>query len=175
MFRPYEAAVEQAKKEETLVPIRIDLESDGYKVRDTFTWNMNGKKKRDFICGEKESLTECCMVETSITPEQFAEITCDDLRLPASTFSPLIAANIREQIQEFFDNASSMVKDEDEEEANAYEEISKYKKQKLQTESMNTLEEKSTDNTHKKNFELRTLIKVHLIKGYPTITLNFIS
>jgi hypothetical protein len=33
---------EQANKEEMLVPIRLDLENDGYKIRDTFTWNMNG-------------------------------------------------------------------------------------------------------------------------------------
>lgn len=34
---------EQANKEETLVPIRLDVENDGYKIRDTFTWNINGK------------------------------------------------------------------------------------------------------------------------------------
>lgn len=41
-LRPYETIVEQANKEETLVPIRLDIEHDGYKLRDTFTWNMNG-------------------------------------------------------------------------------------------------------------------------------------
>lgn len=43
LFRPNEVIAEQATKEEILVPIRLDLENDGYKVRDTFTWNMNGK------------------------------------------------------------------------------------------------------------------------------------
>lgn len=40
---PAEAIKEQATKEDVLVPIRIDLEHEGYKLRDTFTWNLNGK------------------------------------------------------------------------------------------------------------------------------------
>lgn len=40
---PLEAMNEQAEKEDTLVPIRIELEHEGYKLRDTFTWNLNGK------------------------------------------------------------------------------------------------------------------------------------
>jgi hypothetical protein len=38
------ALEEQAKKEDTLVPIRIELEHEGYKLRDTFTWNLHGKR-----------------------------------------------------------------------------------------------------------------------------------
>lgn len=34
---------EQNQKEERLVPIRIDLEAEGYRLSDTFTWNLNGK------------------------------------------------------------------------------------------------------------------------------------
>ncbi|KAF1805998.1 hypothetical protein FB192DRAFT_1270447 [Mucor lusitanicus] len=86
----YQHCLEQANKEEMLVPIRLDLEIDGYKIRDTFTWNMN---------------------ESSITPEQFADITCEDLRLPPTVFSHLIAASIKEQIQEYFLNASNHAKD----------------------------------------------------------------
>lgn len=37
---------EQSTKEDSLVPIRLEFEADGYKVRDTFTWNLNGKKKK---------------------------------------------------------------------------------------------------------------------------------
>lgn len=43
--RSYETSIEQMNSEETLIPIRLDVENDGYKIRDTFTWNMNGKKK----------------------------------------------------------------------------------------------------------------------------------
>jgi hypothetical protein len=37
-----DALNEQAVKEDVLVPIRIELEHEGYKLRDTFTWNLNG-------------------------------------------------------------------------------------------------------------------------------------
>lgn len=42
-YSPLEALKEQATKEDSLVPIRIELEHEGYKLRDTFTWNLNGK------------------------------------------------------------------------------------------------------------------------------------
>jgi hypothetical protein len=45
-----EALEEQAKKEDTLVPIRIELEHEGYKLRDTFTWNLHGKITLDGMC-----------------------------------------------------------------------------------------------------------------------------
>lgn len=32
----------QASEEEELVPIRIELDVNGHRLRDTFTWNMNG-------------------------------------------------------------------------------------------------------------------------------------
>ncbi|CAG8560623.1 2258_t:CDS:2 [Acaulospora colombiana] len=68
-----------AEKEDNLVPIRLEIDgADGYKLRDTFTWNVN---------------------ETYITPEHFAEVLCDDLRFPASTFAPLIVKQIRDQLQ----------------------------------------------------------------------------
>lgn len=33
---------ENALQSEVLVPIRLDMEIDGHKLRDTFTWNKNG-------------------------------------------------------------------------------------------------------------------------------------
>ena len=33
---------EAAKQNEDLIPIRLDIEIDGQKLRDTFTWNKNG-------------------------------------------------------------------------------------------------------------------------------------
>lgn len=44
---------ENASQHECLVPIRLDMELEGQKLRDTFTWNKN---------------------ESLITPEQFAEV-----------------------------------------------------------------------------------------------------
>lgn len=44
-FDDHDPAVihENAAQAEALVPIRLDMEIDGQKLRDAFTWNMNGK------------------------------------------------------------------------------------------------------------------------------------
>lgn len=36
--------IENAAQSEALVPIRLDMEIEGQKLRDTFTWNRNGLK-----------------------------------------------------------------------------------------------------------------------------------
>ncbi len=33
---------ENASNTEVLVPVRLDMEIDGYKLRDCFSWNKNG-------------------------------------------------------------------------------------------------------------------------------------
>ncbi|KAI1291807.1 SWI/SNF-related matrix-associated actin-dependent regulator of chromatin subfamily B member 1-A [Halotydeus destructor] len=71
---------ECAEQSEILVPIRLDMEIEGHKLRDTFTWNKN---------------------EQNITPEQFAEVLCDDLDLPAAPFVTPIAQSIRQQIEAY--------------------------------------------------------------------------
>ena len=40
---------ENAKQPDVLVPIRLDMEIDGHKLRDTFTWNKNGNCKSIFM------------------------------------------------------------------------------------------------------------------------------
>lgn len=67
-----------ANQKEELIPIRLDMEIEGQKLRDCFTWNKN---------------------ETQITPEQFGEILCDDLDLNPINFIPAIAGAIRQQIE----------------------------------------------------------------------------
>jgi len=71
---------ENANQPELLVPIRLDMEFEGQKLRDCFTWNKN---------------------EQLITPEQFAEILCDDLDLNPAHFLPAISQAIRQQIDTF--------------------------------------------------------------------------
>lgn len=50
-------------------------------------------------------LVVLCLVlissETMITPEQFAEVLCDDLELPTSQFVSAIASSIRQQCDQF--------------------------------------------------------------------------
>lgn len=72
------AQFQNAKQTDLLVPVRIDLELDGQKIRDTFTWNKN---------------------ELLVTPEIFSEILCDDLDLNPSTFIPAISSSIRQQLE----------------------------------------------------------------------------
>lgn len=64
------------------VPIKIDLELDGYKLRDSIIW---------------------CLGDCSITPEDFAAITCEDFELPQGLFVPAIAKTINEQLAEYQD------------------------------------------------------------------------
>ena len=72
--------IENAGQHESLVPIRLDMEIEGQKLRDTFTWNKN---------------------ESMISPEQFAEVLCDDLDLNPVTFVPAIALSMRNQIEAY--------------------------------------------------------------------------
>uniref|UniRef100_A0A3B5KWU6 SWI/SNF-related matrix-associated actin-dependent regulator of chromatin subfamily B member 1 n=1 Tax=Xiphophorus couchianus TaxID=32473 RepID=A0A3B5KWU6_9TELE len=81
-FDDHDPAVihENAAQAEALVPIRLDMEIDGQKLRDAFTWNMN---------------------EKLMTPEMFAEILCDDLDLNPLAFVPAVASAIRQQIDSY--------------------------------------------------------------------------
>lgn len=74
------ANIENAAQLEMLVPIRLDMELEGQKLRDTFTWNKN---------------------ESLITPEQYAEVLCDDLDLNPVPFVAAIAAAIRQQTEAY--------------------------------------------------------------------------
>ncbi|CAG9807828.1 unnamed protein product [Chironomus riparius] len=74
------AIFENSSQSECLVPIRLDMELEGQKLRDTFTWNKH---------------------ESMISPEQFAEILCDDLDLNPVPFVPAISTAIRQQIEAY--------------------------------------------------------------------------
>ncbi|KAG2234091.1 hypothetical protein INT48_000268 [Thamnidium elegans] len=137
----FEKVNEQANKEETLVPVRLDVENDGYKIRDTFTWNIN---------------------ESTITPDQFAEITCEDLRLPVSIFVPLIATSIKDQIQDYLTtsiNESTPLDD------SAYKVIQEYKKQKTEHNTIQETSEINEKSAKSAKADLRTVIKLDIIVG----------
>lgn len=99
---------ENANHPEVLVPIRLDMELEGQKLRDTFTWNKNGKKNKMLSFSQNDSiqlieinLISFWQTECMITPEQFAEVLCDDLDLNPIPFVPAIAAAIRQQTEVF--------------------------------------------------------------------------
>ncbi|KAI1715381.1 SNF5 / SMARCB1 / INI1 domain-containing protein [Ditylenchus destructor] len=74
----YKRSLENAVQPAELVPIRLDMELDNIKLRDTFCYNKN---------------------EKSVTPEMIAEVICEDLDLPISTFLPAIAQSMHQQIE----------------------------------------------------------------------------
>ncbi|GAA5823629.1 hypothetical protein JCM3770_000703 [Rhodotorula araucariae] len=75
MSKSYLRSIAQAP--ETLIPIRLELEHEMYKLRDTFTWNLR---------------------ETAITPEIFASHLCADMRLPPEHFQRDIVTAVTKQI-----------------------------------------------------------------------------
>ncbi|GAA5869745.1 hypothetical protein JCM1840_000577 [Sporobolomyces johnsonii] len=68
-----------ATKPEVLIPIRLEIEHEAWKLRDTFTWNL---------------------LETDITPELFAGHLCADLRLPERPFVREIVTSIKKHIED---------------------------------------------------------------------------
>ena len=74
----------QADQLEELIPVRLDIEFDKIKLRDTFTWNLHDR----------------------VTPvEVFAENLVEDFKLPLETRSLLtqqINREVQEQIQDFY-------------------------------------------------------------------------
>ncbi|KAL7677067.1 hypothetical protein ACOME3_003314 [Neoechinorhynchus agilis] len=75
-----DAVERNARLPEILVPIRLEIDLDGQKLRDFCLWNKN---------------------ETLISPEVFAELTCEELDLNPIAFVPAIASSIRRQLDAF--------------------------------------------------------------------------
>ncbi|KAG6865891.1 hypothetical protein C0991_010972, partial [Blastosporella zonata] len=63
----------------SLIPIRVEFETDTHRIRDCFVWNLN---------------------ESLIRPETFAHTFCADLDLPPKLWSDTVANQIRAQIEE---------------------------------------------------------------------------
>lgn len=76
-----------ASAQEVLVPIRLEFDINGFKVNDQFTWNLNGSRMNN--------------IEHMISIEKFAEYICTDLDLNPQHYVPLVARNVRSQIEEY--------------------------------------------------------------------------
>ncbi|CAK9297366.1 unnamed protein product [Gordionus sp. m RMFG-2023] len=85
LYNPHEEKEGAAEKcHEQLIPIRLDMEIDGAKLRDVFIWNKNAK--RSLI-------------------ENMGEILCEDVQLlPLSTYLPAVCQAMRQQIDTHFEN-----------------------------------------------------------------------
>ncbi|KAJ3565284.1 hypothetical protein NP233_g7729 [Leucocoprinus birnbaumii] len=73
-----DALIQQGTRRTSLIPIRVEFETETHRIRDCFVWNVN---------------------EDLIKPESFAKIFCYDLDLPHS-FVDTVAAQIRAQIED---------------------------------------------------------------------------
>lgn len=82
---------ENAALNEVLVPIRLDMDIEGQKLRDTFLWNKN---------------------ETLMTADQFAEVLCDDLDLNPIHFVPAITAAVQQQLDNFPSESENLLKEQ---------------------------------------------------------------
>ena len=71
-----------ASVEDQIVPVRLDIEHDQWKVKDTFMWNC---------------------ADTLVSPEMFAQSLCHDFSVPEGLFVPRICAAIRQRVREFQD------------------------------------------------------------------------
>ncbi|TPX42437.1 hypothetical protein SeMB42_g05122 [Synchytrium endobioticum] len=81
MYVSKEDMKDAAEAHEVLVPIRIEFEYEGFKVRDTVIWNLN---------------------ERLMSPLKFAELFCEDLDIkPIPAYAPQIATNIQVQLSEY--------------------------------------------------------------------------
>ncbi|EMC95571.1 hypothetical protein BAUCODRAFT_58044, partial [Baudoinia panamericana UAMH 10762] len=75
---------QQAEQHEELVPLRLDIELDKLRLRDTFTWNLH---------------------EKLISPEMFADYLLEDLRVPPEALpevSRQVRVEMHDQIQNFY-------------------------------------------------------------------------
>ncbi|KAJ2666662.1 SWI/SNF chromatin-remodeling complex subunit [Coemansia sp. RSA 1199] len=70
----------QASRREVLVPIRLDIDAEGFRLRDTFTWDLGNEL---------------------VTPRQFVTGLCADLELPADVFVGAAVQAIEEQLDDY--------------------------------------------------------------------------
>ena len=81
---PRKEMATQAEQLEELIPVRLDIDWDKIKLRDTFTWNLHDRV---------------------ISPELFAEQLVEDFKLPPEVSDHLVqfvAHTLSEQIQDFY-------------------------------------------------------------------------
>ncbi|KAK8205782.1 hypothetical protein IWZ00DRAFT_546976 [Phyllosticta capitalensis] len=83
-YVPKKDLQKQAEQFEELVPVRLDVEFDKIKLRDTFTWNLHDRL---------------------VTPELFAENMVEDFKIPPELVPAVlrhIDGEIKEQLQDYY-------------------------------------------------------------------------
>lgn len=98
------------------MPIRLDIDHDHYRLRDTFVWNVNGTLSNfiyhSFSCAQFH--LNLHFVDPVVSIEKFAQVICDDFHIPQNYFCQAIMKSINEQIADAknhaleFENTPSM-------------------------------------------------------------------
>jgi hypothetical protein len=79
----------EPEKLDDLVPIRLDMTIEGYRILDTFTWSLSGS----FLLFSNHLLINTT-TEATLSPEQFASNFCMESDLPEK-LELVIAQTIR--------------------------------------------------------------------------------
>lgn len=93
----------------SLVPIRLDVEQDGFKIRDTFTWNLHGIHSL-FLFDHPHHF-----LEKVVDHELFARGLCRDVGIskPSAGLIKQIVTSLKEQIDEYFQHAPALLQVQD--------------------------------------------------------------
>lgn len=112
------------------------------------------------------------LLESLITPEQFAEIMCEDLKLPHHIFMDQISKAIKEQIDDYNLNASSIMNKDSEESIEQKNETLLTLSQphsssevEGRVEGENMMIDSTRSNSDNKEIELRTIINLDITVG----------
>jgi SWI/SNF-related matrix-associated actin-dependent regulator of chromatin subfamily B protein 1 len=89
---PAKVDPEEAKREESLVPIRVEFDIEHHRMREAFVWNLN---------------------DPVITPELFAQSLVEDYALAPSYF-PVIVKSIQDQLSDFQAHTTDLIISENE-------------------------------------------------------------
>jgi chromatin structure-remodeling complex subunit SFH1 len=101
-----------ALAEDVMIPIRLDIDLDSYKIKDAFMWNMNGISLVVSLLVQTDA--RALLTEELVTPDQFAHIMCLDLDIPPQVFASQISSAIRTQIEEYAPVAEIQIPEETE-------------------------------------------------------------
>lgn len=82
LYVPRKANAQQAEQHEELVPVRLDIELDKIRLRDTFTWNLH---------------------ENLVSQDVFIEYLLEDLKIPPENMHE-VARQVKQEMQDQIDN-----------------------------------------------------------------------
>ncbi|CAE6459210.1 unnamed protein product [Rhizoctonia solani] len=138
---------------ELLVPIRLEIDHDHFRLRDTFTWNLN---------------------DPVITPEVFAQCLCDDYQISSNSVVQAVAKSITEQLQEHRAHILEPVGPKREEIRGEISEKDEEWWAKWRRREPGMDEDEEAEGEEKEaNEELRVLVKVDVIVGTMNLTDQF--